>query len=243
MSHSDEDGADLALDAIVRAIRARLLDAEHSTRPIALASGEGVLVVVQSVRWSISRMGLARYAGHQSPCPSRPASEYGRYGTHGDRRNPQGPGVGYYAHPKTFFSRSNRSSGALWRVSWRTSPARAWQWPLVEWLRAGNSYAARCPPVVAKTYSEVHAAMALILAGRVGWFSRPQRVDCLGVLPVPTSGDCRLGVALAFLRIPSLRCVSGDDSYGWRNSTGAGCSDVAQPALPRPCGGNAAHAG
>ena len=98
---------------------------------------------------------------------------------------------------------------------------------------------ARC----AKTYPAVHAAMALILAGRVGWFSRPQRVDCLGVLPVPTSGDCRLGVALAFLRTPSLRCVSGDDSYGWRNSTGAGCSDVAQPALPRPCGGNAAHAG
>ena len=26
--------------------------------------------------------------------------------------------------------------------SWRTSPARAWQWPLVEWSRTGNSYAA-----------------------------------------------------------------------------------------------------
>ena len=26
--------------------------------------------------------------------------------------------------------------------SWRTSPARAWAWPLVEWTRAGNSYAA-----------------------------------------------------------------------------------------------------
>ena len=26
--------------------------------------------------------------------------------------------------------------------SWRTSPARAWAWPLVEWNRTGNSYAA-----------------------------------------------------------------------------------------------------
>ena len=26
--------------------------------------------------------------------------------------------------------------------SWRTSPARAWHWPLVEWSRTGNSYAA-----------------------------------------------------------------------------------------------------
>ena len=26
--------------------------------------------------------------------------------------------------------------------SWRTSPALAWQWPLVEWSRTGNSYAA-----------------------------------------------------------------------------------------------------
>ena len=26
--------------------------------------------------------------------------------------------------------------------SWRTSPARAWAWPLVEWVRTGNSYAA-----------------------------------------------------------------------------------------------------
>ena len=26
--------------------------------------------------------------------------------------------------------------------SWRTSPALAWQWPLVEWTRTGNSYAA-----------------------------------------------------------------------------------------------------
>ena len=133
------------------------------------------------------------------------------------RAKVSGAGGGALRPTGILFFHSNRSSGALWRVSWRTSPARAWQWPLVEWLRAGNSYAARCPQVVAKTYSEVHAAMALILAGRVGWFSRPQRVDCLGVLPVPTSDDCRLGVALAFLRIPSLRCVSGDDSYGDEN--------------------------
>ena len=26
--------------------------------------------------------------------------------------------------------------------SWRTSPARAWPWPMVEWTRTGNSYAA-----------------------------------------------------------------------------------------------------
>ena len=57
VSHSDEDGADLALDAIVRAIRARLLDAEHSTRPIALASGEGLLITLQSARWSVSAAG------------------------------------------------------------------------------------------------------------------------------------------------------------------------------------------
>ena len=46
VSHSDENGADSALDAIVAAVRGRLLDAEHLTRPIALVSGEGVLVVV-----------------------------------------------------------------------------------------------------------------------------------------------------------------------------------------------------
>ena len=34
ISHSDEDGADLALDAIVRAVRARLSESEDSTRPI-----------------------------------------------------------------------------------------------------------------------------------------------------------------------------------------------------------------
>ena len=49
-----EDAADAALDSIVKAIRARLADAEYSTVPIALASGEGVLVELGGVRWSVS---------------------------------------------------------------------------------------------------------------------------------------------------------------------------------------------
>ena len=52
--HPSEDGADELLDAVVRAVRARLSDAEHSTRPIDLASGEGCLVVLAGTRWSIS---------------------------------------------------------------------------------------------------------------------------------------------------------------------------------------------
>ena len=69
------------------------------------------------------------------------------------------------------------------------------------------------PQVVAKTYPAVHAAMALVLAGRVGWFSRPQRVDCLGVLLVPTSGDCRPGQGAARLLryAPALRILSHPD--------------------------------
>ena len=59
VSHPHEDGADTLLDAIVRAVRARLSDAEHSTRPIALASGEGVLVVVHGTRWSVSAKGTS----------------------------------------------------------------------------------------------------------------------------------------------------------------------------------------
>ena len=53
-SHQAEDGADALLDSIVRAVRGRLRDAEHSTRPIALASGEGCLCVLGGTRWSIS---------------------------------------------------------------------------------------------------------------------------------------------------------------------------------------------
>ena len=54
VSHQAEDGADELLDSIVRTVRARLSDAEHSTRPIALASGEGCLCVLAGTRWSIS---------------------------------------------------------------------------------------------------------------------------------------------------------------------------------------------
>ena len=49
-----EDKADELLSDIVRAVRRRLGAAEHSTRPIALASGEGCLVVLAGTRWSLS---------------------------------------------------------------------------------------------------------------------------------------------------------------------------------------------
>ena len=54
VSHPTEDGADTLLDAIVRAVRQRLGAAEDSTRPIALASGEGVVVQLRATRWSVS---------------------------------------------------------------------------------------------------------------------------------------------------------------------------------------------
>ena len=54
VSHSDETGADKLLDSIVAAVRGRLLAAEHGERPIALPSGENVLVVLEATRWSIS---------------------------------------------------------------------------------------------------------------------------------------------------------------------------------------------
>ena len=54
VSHATEDGADALLDGLVRAVRARLSDAEGSTGPIAMASGEGVLCVVLGTRWSVS---------------------------------------------------------------------------------------------------------------------------------------------------------------------------------------------
>ena len=49
-----EDAADAALDAIVKAVRDRLADAEYSTHPISLVDGENVLVELGGVRWSIS---------------------------------------------------------------------------------------------------------------------------------------------------------------------------------------------
>ena len=51
--------ADELLDGIVRATRARLGASEDSTRPIALASGKGVLVVLGGTRWSISASGAS----------------------------------------------------------------------------------------------------------------------------------------------------------------------------------------
>ena len=54
VSHATEDGADELLDGIVLAVRQRIGAAEHDTRPIALASGEGALCVLAGTRWSIS---------------------------------------------------------------------------------------------------------------------------------------------------------------------------------------------
>ena len=66
VSHQTEDGADAALDSIVLGVRARLSDAEDSIRPMALANGQGVLVVVLGTRWSVSASdanGVVRGAG------------------------------------------------------------------------------------------------------------------------------------------------------------------------------------
>ena len=55
VSHTSEDGADALLDAIVRAVRQRLADAEHSIRPIPPSRpGGNVLVELGSTRWSVS---------------------------------------------------------------------------------------------------------------------------------------------------------------------------------------------
>ena len=54
VSAASEDAADEALDAIVKAVRVRLLAAEHSTRPIALPTAEGLLITLEATRWTIS---------------------------------------------------------------------------------------------------------------------------------------------------------------------------------------------
>ena len=54
VSHATEDGADEALDDVVRAVRQRLDAAERQFPEIALASGEGCLVVLAGTRWSVS---------------------------------------------------------------------------------------------------------------------------------------------------------------------------------------------
>ena len=59
VSHTTEDGADALLDDAVRAVRQRIGAAEHDTRPIALASGEGALCVLGATRWSISASGAS----------------------------------------------------------------------------------------------------------------------------------------------------------------------------------------
>ena len=59
ISSATEDGADEALDRIVKAVRLRLGDAETSERPIALPSGESVVVVVGATRWSLSASATA----------------------------------------------------------------------------------------------------------------------------------------------------------------------------------------
>ena len=51
---AQEDAADLALDAIVAAVRARLFDAERGERPIDLPTGAGLTVEVKGTRWSTS---------------------------------------------------------------------------------------------------------------------------------------------------------------------------------------------
>ena len=56
VSHATEDGADLALDAIVAAVRARLFDAEQGERPI---DGAGLTVALKGTRWSTSASGAS----------------------------------------------------------------------------------------------------------------------------------------------------------------------------------------
>ena len=57
VTHATEDGADLALDAIVAAVRARLFDAERGERPIDLPTRAGLTVELRATRWSVSASG------------------------------------------------------------------------------------------------------------------------------------------------------------------------------------------
>ena len=59
VNHSTEDAADLALDAIVRAVRARLFDAEQGERPIDLPTRAGLTVELKGTRWSTSAAGAS----------------------------------------------------------------------------------------------------------------------------------------------------------------------------------------
>ena len=62
VSHPTEDGADAALDGIVRAVRQRLGASENSERPILLASGEGAC-------WRAVRACWSCLAGHGGLSP------------------------------------------------------------------------------------------------------------------------------------------------------------------------------
>ena len=57
VANATEDGADVALDGIARAVRRRLLDAEVSMVPIVLPDGGVVVVTLQGTRWSVSASG------------------------------------------------------------------------------------------------------------------------------------------------------------------------------------------
>ena len=59
VSHQTEDGADELLDAIVRAVRARLFDAEQGETPIDLPTRAGLTVELKGTRWSTSASGAS----------------------------------------------------------------------------------------------------------------------------------------------------------------------------------------
>ena len=57
VSHATEDAADAALDAIVQALRGRLIQAQAHADPIANAAGETLAVELGGTRWSVSANG------------------------------------------------------------------------------------------------------------------------------------------------------------------------------------------
>ena len=59
VSHATEDGADAALDAIVRAVRVRLSAAETSVDPIDLPTREGLTIELRATQWSVSASGAS----------------------------------------------------------------------------------------------------------------------------------------------------------------------------------------
>ena len=59
VSHQSEDGADEALDRLVRAVRLRLSDAEQGGTPIRLESRQTVVCELGGTRWSVSASGTS----------------------------------------------------------------------------------------------------------------------------------------------------------------------------------------